>query len=142
MKNGKIKLAIDSDLGAVPLIGVTVNALCASVLPENEMPKQIELCVVEAVNNSIKHAYGGVSGRDVEVIVEFAGDKIVFQVCDSGKPMKPRPAEATGPKFDPGKLETFPEGGMGLFIIRNTMDAVSYKTLSDRNVLTMTKYFY
>ena len=135
----EIKLIIDSDLTNVSLIGITVNKICTQI-PLNKIEAyQIELCVVEAVNNAIKHAYKNETGHDVTVFIKLYLDRITFLVCDTGKTMElKQPADL---KFDPADLENLPESGRGLFIIHQIMDEVTYETIEDRNVLTMTKIF-
>lgn len=135
----KIKLIIDSDLANVSLIGIAVNKICTQIPLDKVEAYQIELCVIEAVNNVIKHAYKNETGHDVTVFVKLCLDRITFRICDTGKAMDPKqPVEI---EFDPADLKNLPESGRGLFIIHEIMDEVAYKTIEDRNVLTMTKIF-
>lgn len=135
----EIKLIIDSDLANVSLIGMAVNKICTQIPLDKIEAYQIETCVVEAVTNVIKHAYKNETGHDAAVSIKLHLDRITFLVCDTGKSMNPeQPAKL---EFDPSDLENLPEGGMGLFIIHQIMDEVTYETIKDRNVLTMTKIF-
>ena len=68
----RIKFTIESKLENVPLIGMSVSKLCSLIHLSDIETYQIELCVVEAVTNSIKHAYGLETGRQVEVIFTIA----------------------------------------------------------------------
>ena len=54
----KVKLIIESDLDDVPLVGIAVNRFCSYAAFSETDAFNIELCVIEAVTNSIKHAYG------------------------------------------------------------------------------------
>lgn len=135
----EIKLIISSNLTNISLIGMAVNKICAQI-PLNKIEAyQIELCVVEAVNNVIKHAYKNETGHDVVVSIKLYLDRITFLVCDTGKAMELK--QAADLEFDPADLENLPESGMGLVVIHQIMDEVAYKTIEDRNVLTMTKIF-
>ena len=134
-----IKLSIDSDIDNVSLVGLSVKALC-SYIPLNEVASyQIELAVVEAVTNAIEHAYASEKGNRVEIIVSIHIDKITFNICDQGKAMESLEIESID--FDPNNLETVPEKGMGLHIVQQVMDEVSYDSSDGKNVLTMCKYF-
>jgi len=135
----EIKLIIDSDLANVSLIGMAVNKICTQIPLNNIEAYQIETCIVEAVTNVIKHAYRNETGHDVTVFIKLYLDQITFLVCDTGKSMNPE--QSADLEFDPDDLENLPEGGMGLFIIHKIMNEVSYKTIENRNVLTMTKTF-
>jgi len=135
----RIKLTIDSNLEEVFLIGLAVNKICSDI-PLSELESyQIEMCIVEAVNNAIKHAYGNKSGHDVEIIVEIYIDRITFKVCDYGKIMEQ--GKTFELDYNPNERENLPEGGMGLHIINEIMDKVTYETSGEKNILTMTKLF-
>jgi len=139
-----IKLAIDSCLEDVFLLGLATRAIC-SYAPLNQLTTyQIETCVVEATNNCIKHAYQNLPGNSVEVVISLFIDRITFEVCDYGKAMETEDFEKQKRKeldYDPNVLEELPDGGMGLYIIRSVMDQVEYSSAGGKNVLTMTKRF-
>jgi serine/threonine-protein kinase RsbW len=85
----------------------------------------------EAFNNVVIHAYGS-SGGDLEIEIEPTADRLTIRLIDYGKP------------FDMGSvappdLDSLPESGLGIFIIRECMDDVSYHVGSP-NILEMTKY--
>jgi len=140
----QITLAITSDLQNVPLIGLTVQRLCAVIPLSDVESHQIALCVVEAVNNAIVHAYGNEAGHEVEVIFGQYPDHLTLQICDTGMVMDPKhlkPQAASPFDFDPCHLHSIPEKGLGLAIIRATMDEVTYTTSEGKNILTLTRFF-
>ena len=139
MKPRKIKLTIDSNLKDVFLVGLAVNNICSYISFSDQESYHVEVCVVEAVNNLIKHAYGNETGHEVEINVMLYPNRIVFQICDKGKIMElVDPPELN---IDPDNLESLPERGMGMYIIYELMDRVTYEIFEDRNVLTITKIF-
>lgn len=133
-----IKLTIDSRLGNIGLVGLAVQALCSYVGFSEVEAYQTQLCVVEAVTNVVKHAYGSQPGHEVGVEVALHPDWISFRIMDTGKPMKP--ISRKPPEFDPANLATLPEGGLGLYIIQTVMDAADYRTVDGTNIFTITKY--
>ncbi|MCZ7603337.1 MAG: hypothetical protein M5R37_10725 [Melioribacteraceae bacterium] len=44
-------------------------------------------------------------------------------------------------EYDPEDIENLPEGGMGLYIIDQLMDEISYKVLDGVNIFSMKKKF-
>jgi anti-sigma regulatory factor (Ser/Thr protein kinase) len=73
----------------------------------------------------------------VEVSLVLADDGLTMTVADDG------------PQFDPLSLpppdvqtgiDERPIGGLGVFLVRQMMDAVSYHRVGTRNQLTMTKH--
>jgi serine/threonine-protein kinase RsbW len=132
-----IKFTIDSHLEHIGLVGLAVQALCSYVGFSEVEAYQIQLCVVEAVTNVVKHAYGAQAGHEVVVAVSLHPEGISFRVMDTGKTMKPLSREPL--EFDPTNLATIPEGGLGLHIIQTVMDEVDYQTANGTNILTMHK---
>jgi serine/threonine-protein kinase RsbW len=140
----QIKMIIDSDFKNVPLISIVVNRLCALTPFSSITAFQIELCVVESINNTIKHAYGNEPDRPVEVIFALHPNRLIFEICDAGKTMDSKYLPKKGApffEFDPDDLDNLPEGGMGLSIINEIMDQVVYTTADGINKLTLTKFF-
>ena len=140
----KIKFVIESDLANVELIGLSVNSICSFIpLPEREI-FQIELCVIEAVNNSIIHAYNCELIHQVEVIMSINEDSLIMEVLDKGKTMAFESLEKATivPAYDSAdNLEEFAESGRGLGLIKEFMDKVAYSSDKTANSFKMIKYF-
>jgi serine/threonine-protein kinase RsbW len=131
-----VTLRTESKLANVELIARAVRGLCnAAGMPGRECA-HIELALVEAVNNVVRHAYRGESGHWVEVVFTAENGTISLEVADEGQPMPPRPAPVFD--FDPEDLPNLPEGGMGLYLIHSVMDTVEYHSHEGRNALVMT----
>jgi serine/threonine-protein kinase RsbW len=130
MNTKEIKLSISSNIENVPLVGAAVNRLCALIPYSNTDAHAIELCVTEAVVNSIKHGYNDQSGNLVDVLFRQESDRIVVIISDTGKPMDPKLLEEkkrTAIQFDPADIENIPESGRGLAIMQGYMDDVRFR---------------
>ena len=138
----RVKFIIDSNLENVPLIGMSVNKLCLSSSFPSLDAFNIELCVVEAVTNSIRHCYGGEAGHEVKVVFTVTQEDIVLEICDTGPPMKPEvldKAVIECPGEDTRDIECVAEGGRGLGIMKEIMDSVGYRSEKGENCLTLRK---
>lgn len=135
MRTGALTFKIDSRLEHVALVGTAVRAICAAVPLDDDEAGNIELCVVEAVNNAIEHAYGE-PGYPVEIDVSLAVDTLDIAVRDRGRSMDWTRACA---EADAYAADTLNEGGRGLFIVRALMDRVSYGLVAGWNELAMRK---
>ncbi len=142
MDEKQIKFTIESNLKNVFLIGLAVNKI-SSHIGLNELESyRLELCVVEAVNNAIIHAYDKEAGNKVEVVFNIYPDRLVLDVYDTGKPMQGNLLEQkdiSSLEFEPGDLDSIPGGGRGIAIMKEIMDSMDYKTEDGKNCLTMTK---
>jgi serine/threonine-protein kinase RsbW len=134
-----IELTIDSRLENVALVGVAFNKICESAGMDALECYQMELCLVEAVTNCIKHAYGSRPGNNVSVKVTLDERNLELQIRDKGPPAAGVFAGPSTLEFDPNDLQQVPTSGMGVFIIQSIMDGVEYHREGDTNILTLTK---
>ena len=144
METKRIRLSIESSCQHVPLISIAVNRLCSLALFSEKDAHAIELCVTEAVVNSIKHACGDEQAHEVTTTVAIESDRVIIDVCDTGSPMAPGLLEEkkeTVLEFDMESIDTIPESGRGLAIIQGFMDDVSYRMESHQNCLRMVKKY-
>jgi serine/threonine-protein kinase RsbW len=138
-------MIIDSDLDELFAVSILIRGTCDHFGIDAHQAASLELCAVEAVTNAIKHAYGGALGHDVSLAVSFEGKRVDMEVSDSGLRMPEEQLKnlACGSdvlEFDPADLDTLPEGGMGLEIIRREMDEASYSTDGGNNCLKLTRF--
>jgi anti-sigma regulatory factor (Ser/Thr protein kinase) len=92
------------------------------------------VAVGEICNNVIKHAYRGESGRPILLALQVFADRFVVDVEDEGVPYDPR-------GYTPPDLDTVPESGMGLFLVRSSVDEVVFDTARPQGTRwTLVKY--
>ena len=130
-----ISLSAEADFPSVRLLA----AACHGVLDEWGLAPArrslLELALVEAATNVVRHAYGGRGGR-VEVELSREGSAITLAVVDSGIAFDP--TSVPPPREpDPADPSTWPEGGMGLPIIRAACDELRYRSEGGRNRLSL-----
>lgn len=97
---------------------------------------QINLCVEEIFVNISSYAYKEKTGT-CRISVEFKNKsqcKIIFE--DSGIPFNPLEKEETNISLP---LEERPIGGLGILLVKKTMDNVEYKYENNKNILILTK---
>ncbi len=117
-----------------------LRALCASMGVGHADATVFEICATEAINNVIEHAYGGKPGNTVSVVVTLSATTLTVQVTDDGVSLPAERLEtAHAPEPDLDDLDSLPERGMGLAILKEAMDDVSYQTLRGKNTLTLRK---
>jgi sigma-B regulation protein RsbU (phosphoserine phosphatase) len=100
--------------------------------PSGNMSTEIELAVVEAATNIMRHAYGDAPG-ELEITACAFKDRLEISLRDWGRAFVP------GPVRLPASIEGH-AGGFGLYIISETMDNVEYGQNNDgSNVVTLVK---
>lgn len=135
-----IELSIASRLELVQLLGLAIRGICGGLPFSKDEADALELAVCEAANNAIKHAYKGNPGGTVRVTLAADGTGVVICVFDHGVPLEDR-QKLSNDLAVAQSLDELPEGGMGLFLIRNAADSVGYKAGEQGNVLVIRKAF-
>ena len=98
---------------------------------------QIELAIEEIFVNIASYSYHPVEG-EAEVRCEVLRDplRVVIQFLDNGKPYDPLAKEDAD--TSPKALEER-EGGLGILLVKKTMDDVQYAYEDGKNILTIQK---
>jgi len=101
---------------------------------DKKFAADVELCVSEACTNAIK--YGRSSEREdvISLYFQIHADKLIIKVQDKGSGFNLNSLP------DPD-IESLPDRGYGLYIIRSKMDDVQYSQTEKGNFLTMIKSF-
>jgi serine/threonine-protein kinase RsbW len=97
----------------------------------------LALAVTEAVTNIVVHGYAGRPGP-VMVFIERMGDMVIVQIRDHAPPFNP--SVIPSPALDI-PLEQRPLGGMGFYLIRSSVNQVTYEKLPEGgNSLKLMKF--
>ncbi len=114
-----------------------ITECCARYDIPNDIVLDLKLAVDEACTNIIEHGYKGMDPGSIILSFRIESDRILVQITDFGHVFEP--ADAPKPDVE-AALEDRPLGGLGLFLIYQTMDNIDYQSSDDGNTLTFTKY--
>ena len=133
MKEITIPAEIGSISAAVDFVNEALEALECGIRAQT----QIDVAMDEILSNVALYAYPGGSG-EVTVRLDFAPETrmAVITFTDSGIPYDPLQ------KADPDVTLPAEErmvGGLGIFLVKKTMDAMEYERRDGMNVLTIRK---
>jgi len=129
---------LDGDVTALTPVALAVRRMAEAELGE-EGASDVELALVEAVTNVIRHGYGP-EGGPIRVEVSAGSGQVVVRLFDWGRPIPGDALAGAGLSrfdFDPADIDALPSGGLGLSIIASVMDKVTYRSDEGQNVLTL-----
>jgi serine/threonine-protein kinase RsbW len=86
-----LHLSIESKISDVSLIGNAVRGVCACSPLGSEVYGEMEVCVVEAVNNAITHAYRHQVGFRVEAAITLHRTGLPLRSPISARPSRSLP---------------------------------------------------
>lgn len=131
---------IISDYDEVVKVNEAVNKFLLNEGTEEFIRNAFDICLTEALNNVIKHAYKGEKNKPIEVKILKESDLIEVEIIDEGLPRTN--LEIKNLDYDPNNLDTLPESGMGLFIIKQLMDELDYFSVNGKNYFILKKWLY
>ena len=113
-----------------------MESVCDELQLDMHVSMKLQLAIEEMVTNVIFYAYPKEVSANITLAAESDGKELTFVLSDSGKPFDPTAKDAPDLDVDPMDRE---QGGMGILIVKNIMNEVSYQRLGDTNQLTMKK---
>ena len=131
------KLSITNNIGEMAQLEGFIDGVAEDFGIAPDVAFQLNLALDEALANSVNYAYDdGVTGV-IELEASVRDGAIVFRLIDEGRPFDPTKG---GEDVDTTSgAEERAIGGLGIFLIKQMMDKVSYSREGNRNVLTMIK---
>jgi serine/threonine-protein kinase RsbW len=126
-----------AELDSLSVFREFISDCCSGHNVSNETVFELKLAVDEACTNIIEHGYKGMNPGSIILSFRIESDRVLVQITDFGHIFEP--AEALKPDLE-SALEDRPLGGLGLYLIYQTMDNIDYQLSEDGNTLTFTKY--
>jgi anti-sigma regulatory factor (Ser/Thr protein kinase) len=118
----EINAFIEESLGKLGISGEHYGHICVSL--------------DEAVTNVIMYAYPDLKGN-VKIIIAKVNDRVSIEVIDSGAPFNPLGHPVPDVSL---KIENRIIGGLGIHLMRNMMDELTYRRDGDKNCLSLVKH--
>ena len=127
-----VRLSVPGDPRSLALVRSIVTSLA-----EDAGLAETEIAVDEACTNVLEHAYRGLSpAPPIDLVLHVTEDTFSVEIIDHGRSFD----------FEGYRLPTFPDHwhdgntrGVGLYLIRNCMDSVTYRRGKDANRMLLKK---
>lgn len=130
------ELRIKNQISELERVAQFIEEIGEELHLDMELQMNLNLVMEEMVSNVIFYAYPKESDSEIELLAKSDGKKLTFVLSDQGKEFDPTAKEDADPDVNPAEREI---GGMGIFIVKNIMNHVTYQRLEGKNLLTMTK---
>ena len=132
----KKELKLKNQVGELERVNRFIEEIGNELGLSMELRMNMNLVIEEMVSNVIFYAYPKDVEGEIEPEAECDGNELCFVLSDSGKEFDPTQKEDANPDINPTEREI---GGMGIYIVKNIMNEVSYQRLEGKNLLTMRK---
>lgn len=130
------QITLPNDVEQVPLLSEFVEGVCEEVGLNMGDIMSMNLAIEEAVVNVMSYAYP--TGTEGNVCIEAKANNewLKFIITDWGKPFDPTIKDDIDITL-PAEERLI--GGLGIHIVKQTMDSINYERIEGKNVLTLIK---
>ena len=132
----KKEIKIKNHVEELEKVNQFVEEICEELGLDMELQMNLNLVLEEMVSNVIFYAYPKGTPEEIELAAESDGKELTFVLSDSGLEFDPTAKEDADPDVNPMDRDI---GGMGIYIVKNIMNKVTYQRLEGKNLLTMQK---
>jgi sigma-B regulation protein RsbU (phosphoserine phosphatase) len=137
-EEGRIfELSVTNRLDEIDRLNEAFNVFAEQNAVPTAGRRSTNLVFDELLNNVISYAFGDEADHTIDVTVEQNESRLLITISDDGKPFNPF---QTDPPDTALSIADRGMGGLGVHLVRNMMDEVSYNRRTDRNVVTLVKY--
>ena len=129
-------LVLHNDIQQIPQLADFVEAIAQEKHLSQSLAMGINLALEEAVSNVILYAYPKETDGLVDVEAILRKDSLEFIIIDRGVPFDPTAASDIDTTLP---VEERSIGGLGIHLVRELMDSLSYERKDGKNYLRMIK---
>jgi len=130
------EIKLKNQVGELDIMAQFIEEIGEELGLEMELLMSLNLVMEEMVSNIIFYAYPEGTEGTIDIAVESDGKELTFFLNDYGREFDPTKKADPDLNINPAERDI---GGMGIFIVRNIMDSVTYQRLGGKNMLTLKK---
>ena len=132
----KKELVIKNEIAELERLAAFVDEVAEELSLDMETTMKLNLALEEVVSNVILYAYPKKMGENITIMASSDSNTLVFTITDKGEEFDPTKVEDADITLDAEDREI---GGLGIFIVKNIMNEVTYQRLEGKNILTLKK---
>ena len=129
-------ITLPNDVQEVPRLNEFVDSVCEVAELDMSTTLKLNLAIEEAVVNVMNYAYPAGTQGQVVIDAKVSDMSLEFVISDSGTPFDPTAKKEVDTTLS---AEERGIGGLGIHLVRQIMDSISYDRINGMNVLTLRK---
>lgn len=129
-------IVLPNDVNTVTRLQPFIEEIGETLGLSSSQTSKLNLAVEEAVVNVMNYAYPAGTYGEVSIDAKADGKQLEIILTDCGMPFDPTVCKDVDTTLSADKR---PIGGLGIHLVRQIMDSVSYERVGENNVLTLVK---
>jgi serine/threonine-protein kinase RsbW len=130
-------IALRNEEGEITRLQAELEAFCDVHQVPAKAQMQVSMALEELVLNCIKYGYPEGGADQIDVRVSTDGTALTCRISDGGRAFDPF-SDAPPPDLT-SALADRRVGGLGVHIVKKTMDSVAYERIDGRNTVSVIK---
>lgn len=131
---GPVKFQITNEIAELGRVNQELSAFLEQRgLPET-LAYKLNIAFDELLTNTISYAYEDEGDHKIEITLDLSDDRLIVTIADDGIPYNPFSRAAPDTSLSVEEREI---GGLGVHLVQNLMEEVSYHRQVDKNVITL-----
>ena len=129
-------ITLPNDIMTVPQLQSFVDEASEDAGLDMSLTTSLNLAIEEAIVNVMLYAYPQDIKGTVNIVATVEDGNLSFVISDSGQPFDPTAKTDVNTTLS---AEERPIGGLGIHLVRQIMDEVTYERKDNKNILTLKK---
>jgi anti-sigma regulatory factor (Ser/Thr protein kinase) len=129
---------IENDLSEIPKVDEKLDDFAEQFGVPPAIAATFHIIFDDLLNNVISYGFNDEQRHFIDISLKLTASGLIVSIADDGVPFNPLAETAPDTTLS---IEDRPIGGMGIHLVINMVDDISYQRTADKNVLTLTKSF-
>ena len=135
--NEQFKITVKNQLSEIERFQSEFAAFASQQGLATTTKQKLQVAFEDLLANIIFYAYTDSKDHDIEIAIDASAEGLKITVVDDGFAFNPLEAEKPDTSL---ALEEREIGGLGIHLVVNIMDIVTYERRDNRNVVVLTKW--
>jgi anti-sigma regulatory factor (Ser/Thr protein kinase) len=134
----EVTVRIENDLSEIAKVDEKLDEFAEQFGVPPAIAATFHIIFDDLLNNVISYGYNDEQRHFIDISLKLTASGLIVSIADDGVPFNPLAETAPDTTLS---IEDRPIGGMGIHLVINMVDDISYQRTADKNVLTLTKSF-
>lgn len=130
------QISLPNDIETIPQLNEFIDIVAEEIGLDMSLTMSLNLAIEEAVVNVMEYAYPQGTKGQVDILMSSDGQQLTVVLRDAGTPFDPTQQAEADTSLS---VEERPIGGLGIHLVRQIMDSISYRYINGHNELTLKK---
>lgn len=132
----RLEIRLQNEFSEIPRALDAIDSFFDGACADGAARFDVSMSLEELISNIIRHGYPEGTSGEIRLNMSRRGNAIHCELIDHGKPFDPLSLPTPDIKAD---IDDRPIGGLGIHLVRETMQEVRYQRIDGQNVLHLVR---